>query len=171
MATDSLKQYKVEATQMSTHRPDKPEQIYRMEDGGAAGSGGMSFTWTCGETGTKGKKNTKGRNMYAACWCLSRKGNRRAYPDLHMYECSQGKPVMLSSATHGILWDKGETEGRWDKGYTSCYCLWVPKFTHTHKKTNPKGYLRLEIGEGILSQCHWDWCHCRRGLKELLYFF
>lgn len=42
VATDSLEQYKVEATQMSTHRPDKPEQIYRMEDGGAAGSGGWA---------------------------------------------------------------------------------------------------------------------------------
>lgn len=119
-----------------------------LQDGGRGScrEWGMSSTWTCGtRTGTKGKKKTtKGRNMYAACWCLSRKGttDRRAYPDLRMYECSQGKSVMLSSATHGIPWDKGETgEGRWDKGYTSCYCLWVPKFTW--KNPNPQGVFKI----------------------------
>lgn len=41
----------------------------------------------------KWKEKTKGRNVCAACWCLSRKGttDRKTYPDLHVCECSQWK--------------------------------------------------------------------------------
>lgn len=130
VATDSLEQYKVEATQMSTHRTQARQARTNLQDGGRGSSRewGMSSTWNCGiRTRTKGNKNQR-EETCAACWRLSRKGT--------------------TDREHTQI--GGSREGGWDKGDTSCYCLWIPKFTWKH--LTPKGYLKWEIGEGALSQ-------------------
>lgn len=76
VATDSLEQYKVEATQMSTHRTQARQARTNLQDGGRGSSRewGMSSTWSCGvRTRTKGNKNQR-EETFAACWRLSRKG-------------------------------------------------------------------------------------------------
>lgn len=149
VATDSLEQYKVEATQMSTHRTQARQARTNLQDGGRGSSRewGMSSTWSCGiRTRTKGNKNQR-EETCAACWRLSRKGttDRRTYTD-------RGK------------------QRRWVGQRRHLLLLLVDPQIHM-KTPNPQGIFKVGNWGRRSVTTPMNWCHSRRRLKEFLHLF